>query len=294
MVKTAANLVVKEPATIIVSAYGVAEGSGVDLGSTEGGIKITSAPEWFWKKADQWLGKLGGYKVSEDITAEVLLTEPTQANLTYAFGYPTTAASAGTFDFGGNSTVTERTVYINGNGPDSSSRKITLHKVVFVGNPEYAMLKNGQTGLKLTMQLLQDTSKTANKQYFSIVDSGGDTTPPTVAMSSPIEDGTVVAGAKTVVQLTFTEATSRMDEGTLVYGDEDKATIFINNIETPLNTSLIAGTISYNAGTKVLTFTPTDNWAIAGNNYQIMVTTGVRDTAGNYLANTFYGHFVSV
>jgi hypothetical protein len=108
-------------------------------------------------------------------------------------------------------------------------------------------------------------------------------------LSSPVDGGTVVAGAKTVVQCTFTEAANAIDEGTLVLGE----TVIVSDIETPLSSAAVAGSISYNAATKVLTFTPTSNWAAATNNYQIQITTGVKDTAGNALAAVYTGHFVS-
>ena len=45
--------------------------------------------------------------------------------------------------------------------------------------------------------------------------------------------------------------------------------------------------------TKTLVFTPSSNWAAATNNYQIVITTGVKDIAGNNLASVFLGHFTS-
>lgn len=293
MVKTSSNLVVGAPATIIVSAYGVAEGSGVDIGATEGGAKLTYTPEFFFKKADQWTGKVGAVKTDEDLILEFNCAEETLANLAYAYGYPTSAVVGNSFFAGGNATVTERTIYVNGNAPGGGLMKMTLHKCVIIGATELNMVKNDKTMLKITVQVLQDTSKPTNQQYYELAFSGIDTTPPTVAMTSPVEDGSVSAGTTNAITLTFTEATNAIDESTLVYGNADGATIFVNDIEDPTATALVAGSISYNAGTKVLTFTPTSNWATAGNNYQIIITTGVRDTAGNHLANTFFGHFVS-
>lgn len=290
MVATSANITVGHPSTVIVSAYGAAEGAGVDLGSSEGGVKLTPAIEHYWHKADQWTGKVGATKTDEDLIGEIILAEATQENLTYATGYPTTAAAGGTFDFGGNSTVTLRTVYINGPGPGGSTRKITLHKVVFTGNTEYIMLKNDKTGLKVEMQVLQDTSKAANKQYYSCVDAGGDTTPPTVAMDVPAEDGTVTKGTSDTVTLQFTEAGSAIDEGSLVY----LQSVIVTDLNDPTQTIIVAGSFVYSAATLKLTFTPTAVWDAAGSHeYVIMVTTACRDTAGNHLAAVFYGHFTS-
>lgn len=288
MAKTASNIVVGAPSTVIVSAYDVVEGSGVDLGATEGGVKVVYTPEFYFKKADQWLGKVGAVKTDEDMTVELVLAEASLANICYAFGYPTTAVAGGVFYAGGNATVTERTVYINGNAPAGGNRKITILKCVLVGATEINMVKNDKTVCKLMLQVLQDTSKTANQQFVKVEDSGVDVTPPTVAMTSPAEGGNIGAGTTNAITLTFTDA-SPIDEGTLLYGN----TIMVNDIETPLSTVQKAGTISYNSATKVLTFTPTTAWATAGNNYEVIITTAVRDIAGNYLASTFYGHFVS-
>jgi hypothetical protein len=290
---TSANLVVGAPSTVMIGAYGAVEGDCVDLGATEGGLKWTFTPEYYFKKADQWLGEVDAVKIGEKCTVEVVLAEMSLANLAYVLGYPTTAVATTTLNVGGNATVTNRTVFINFNAITSGSAKMTIYKCVPVGAVEMSMLKSDKSAVKLTLEILQDTSKDANKQLFDIVYSSTDTTAPTVAMTSPIEDGTVVAGALTALTLTFTEATNAIDEGTLIYGNSDGCTIMVVDVEAPAATVLVAGTISYAAATKVLTFTPTAVWAASGENYQIIITTGVRDTAGNHLANIFFGHFVS-
>lgn len=294
MAKTAANIVVGSPATVSIGAYGAGAGSAIDVGLLSGGLMITAAPEWYWSKGDQFLGDLAGTKFNEVFTFEFILAESSQANLTYAFGYPTDAETSGTFDVGGNATGTIREVFIVGNGPSDATRTITIHRCIITGSTEYQMLKDGQVGMKVEGRMLQDTSKASNKQYFSVVDAGGDTTPPTVVMTTPAEDGTVSAASTDTITLTFTEADSAMDESTLIYGDADKATIMIMNVEDPTQTVLVAATISYTPATKVLVITPDSVWAAATENYQIIITTGVRDTAGNYLASVFLGHFVTV
>ncbi len=290
MSTTSTNIVVGAPSSVKIAAYGVAEGSAVDVGATEGGLKLTYTPEFYFKKADQWTGKIGAVKTDEDMTIELVLAEVSLANLAYAMGYPTTAVSGSTLTIGGNATATERTVYINGNAPSSGTVKITVHKCVIVGATEIQMVKKDKSMVKLTLQVLQDTSQTANQQFVSIAYSGTDTTAPTVALTTPAEDGTVLLNAKGTVTLTFTEGDNAIDEGTLVYGDADDATVFINNVTTQAATALVAGTIVYNAATKTLIFTPTANWT-ASDKLQVIITTGVRDTAGNRLAATFYGHF---
>ena len=290
---TAANVVVGAPATILIGAYGAVEGASVDVGATEGGVQVNWNPEHYFKTADQWLAPVGAVKTVEGITVVFNVAEATLANIVAAFGYPVGAVAGQVLDVGGDSTVTERTVYINSNAPDGGNRKITVHKCVITDTTAVSMVKADKTMIQVTLTVLQDTSKAANQQMINITDTGGDTTPPTVAMTAPVEDGNVTAASSDTLTLTFTEAGSAIDEGTLIYGDADNATIMVVNVEDPAATVLKAGTISYNAGTKVLTFTPTAVWEAATENFQIIITTGVRDTAGNNLASVFFGHFVT-
>jgi len=294
MSKTAANITIGAPSTVICAADGVAEGSGVDLGSTVGGFVIKPTLSIYKKKADQWNGPVGASIIDSEYTFECTLAECSTANLAYAMGLPTTAASSATALVAGNQTVaTVRTLYVNCNAVSGGTAKYTIHRVVFDGNTEINMNKENQTNLKITGFMLIDTGQSTGEEYFSLAFSGTDTTAPTVAITSPAEDGTVAAGAKTAVTFTFTETGTGMDQGSLKYGSADGGTIMIVDVEDPAATTLVAGSITYAAATKVVTFTPTDNWASAGENYQLIVTTGVRDMAGNYLADIYLAHFVS-
>lgn len=291
MTKAAANIVVGAPSTVICSADGVAEGSGVDLGSTVGGFIIRPTLSVGKKKADQWNGPVDAYIMDSEYTFECTLAEVSTANLAYAMGLPTTAAASATSLVAGNTTVaTIRTLYVNCNAVSGGSAKYTIHRCVFDGNTEISLNRETQTNVKITGFMLIDTSQAAGEEYFSLAYSSTDTTPPTVAMTTPAEDGTVTKDATGTVTLTFTEADNAIDQGTLIYGNADNATVMILNITDQADTSLTAGTISYSAATKVLTFTPTSNWS-ASDKHQIIITTGVRDTAGNHLANMFVGHF---
>lgn len=291
MTNVAANIVVGAPSSIVISAYGVAEGSGVIVGLTEGGFKYSWNREHYWHGADQYIGDVGGTCTKETCELEFVLAENTLANLAYAMGYPTTApASAILAYFGGNATVTYRTIYVNANSISSGTSKYTFHKCVITGVTEVSMVKGDKTGYKVSAKALQDTSQTANQQTLRIDLSGTDTTPPTVAMTSPVEDGTVAKDAKTTVTLTFTEAGAGMDQGSLIYGSADGGTIMLINVTDTTASALVAGSISYDSGTKVLTFTPTTNWT-GSDKINIIVSSGVRDIAGNHLADIFVGHF---
>ena len=139
MTASSSNLVVGAPATVLVAAYGVAEGSAVDLGSTEGGAKVIWDADFYEKEADQWVAAVGAVKLKEKCRVEITLAECTLANLAYAFGYPTTAVSSQTLSIGGSTTVTERTLYINSNAVSSGLAKWTFHKVVLTGATEVHM-----------------------------------------------------------------------------------------------------------------------------------------------------------
>jgi len=290
---TTANITVGAPSSVKIGAFGAGVGAAVDVGYSQGGLTINSATEHHFSTVDQEVGQVKATKIAEVRTVDIIVAEPSLANLALIEGYPTSAVSGGdTLDIGGSDTVTLREVFIVGPGPDGAVRTITLHKVIITGITDYPMLKDSDTAVKISIHLLQDTAQAANKQYYSIVDAGGDTTPPTVAMTDPIEDGEHPSGDKGAITLTFTDAGSAIDEGRLIYGSADNATIFVNDITDTAATALVAGAISYSAATKVLTFIPTENWG-AAKKMQIIITTSVRDTAGNYLAAIFLGHFTT-
>jgi len=290
MGKNAANIVIGAPSTIICAAAGVAEGSGVDLGSTVGGFKLNGSLTIIKKKVDQWNGTVGAEVADSEYTFEFTLGEVTTANLAYALGLPTTAAASAVAMKAGNlSTATLRTLYVNSKAVAGGLSKYTLHLVVFDGKTTIDMNKEKQTGLKLTGFLLLDTTQPDGEEYFSVDYSATDITPPTVALTTPAEDGTVTRDAKGTVICTFTE-TNKLDEGSLVYGDAANGSVRVLDITDQTAVALVAGAIVYNSATKQLIFTPTANWTTV-HKHVIIIDTKVRDNAGNHLAVTFFGNF---
>ena len=280
------DILVGAPTSVKVGAYGDAEGSCVTLGTTEGGLKIANSEEYYDVKTDQNTGIINKLKVSQGTKIEVTLNEVSLANLAYAFGDPTTAVDGTTFSHGGSFTVTKRTVYINASIPDDGGTvKVTCYKAVITGNTEMSFVKDNKVTLKLEIELLEDYSRSEGDRLLGIEISGTDTTAPTVAMTTPAEDGTVTKDAKGTVTLTFTEGDNKLDEGTLVYG----RSIMILNVTDTTAVTLVDGTISYTASTKVLVFTPTSNWT-ASDSLAIVITPEVTDTAGNAMT-IFNGHF---
>ena len=100
-----------------------------------------------------------------------------------------------------------------------------------------------------------------------------DTIAPTVTATSPVNGATGVA-TSTTVTVTFSED---MDASTL----NSPATNFRLNVT--VGGAVVAGSVSYNAVTRIATFTPTAS-LLPSTNYTATVTTGAKDAAGNALA----------
>lgn len=107
-----------------------------------------------------------------------------------------------------------------------------------------------------------------------------DTTPPTVTAVSPTNAATGVA-TNTTVQVTFSEL---MDVNTI-----NNTTILLRNTVT---TALVPAAVTYNSTTNIATLTPTGPLSNA-TNYTVVVTTGVKDAAGNALAAQFQSTFTT-
>lgn len=278
---TATNVVVGLQATntLKVGAYGAAEVDAVDVGYIKGGVKFDHDAEKYFVKVDQQNGAIDAKTVDESLKVTLSISEATLANLAVAFGYPTTAVSSSTLSFGGLASDTMRTLYVNVNGVTSGTRKYTIWKCIPTGKTTQEYKKDGETLIDVEFEVLVDTTKTAEQRFGTIVDTGADTTPPTIAMTTPTAGGTRTAGGKTTVVLTITE-TNPMNENTIVYGDADNATVSIYKQGTP--NTLLAGSIAYSSTAKTITFTPTENWS-AGT-YHVVVTTGLADQNNNHLA----------
>lgn len=275
------NIIVKN-ATLIVGTYLQEEGAARDLGALEGGVAVENTREYYDVKADPWIGIIAKKKIGEVMIVKCAMLESSLANLAIAFDYPASAVVGSEFTFGGNSTVTYRTLYINGEGPGGGTRKFTLWKCVSVGSGGHSYKKDDKTLVEVEFQVLEDTTKAANERYGSVLDAGADTTAPTVVLTTPADGATVTKDGKGTVLWTITEANT-MDESTIVYGDNDGATFMILNTTTPASATLVAGSIAYDATAKTVTFTPTANWT-ASDTFQVIVTTGLKDAAGNNLA----------
>lgn len=265
-----------------VGTYGTVEGSCTELGLTEGGIEITNVREYFERKADQYIGVLGVDKIGERPTVKFSIAEPTLDNLRLVWDYPAAALVGSILSTGGNATVTELTLFINCKSPGGGTRKYECLKVVPISAGTHSYKKTDKTLIEFEFLVLQDTSAPANQQMIIVTDSGVDTTAPMVALSTPVDGGTVTKLTNDPVIWTITEA-GVIDENTVKYGDDDDATFMIINTTVPASAALVAGSIVYDATAKTVTFTPTAAWT-ASDTFQTIVTTGLRDMAGNRLA----------
>lgn len=287
---TTANILVGGITNIKVAAYGGVEGGATDVGFTKEGVKLSMPREYYDVKVDQIVGTIKKRVTDRKFIIDLVLSESTLENLAKAFDLPTTAVAGDTFTISADATETNRTIYLNGEAESGGTRKVTLHKCIIIGTGEHTYAKDGERAVSVQIEAIVDTLN--SNEFGTIVDTSSDAIAPTIALASPLDGGNVVGGASTPVVLQITEA-GNMDEGSIVYGSGDGATVMIFDIENPLAITLKAGTIAYNSTTKQITFTPTNAWAGAGNNYQVVVTTGLQDEAGNHLANVFIGHIVS-
>lgn len=285
---TVLNMVLGAPSSVKLGAYGTAEGACTDLGFTEGGVKITTKVETKELGADQAVGTLDVKVIGRGYTVEFDVAEPSLANFYKALGYPSTQLVGSALSLGISNATQYLTMYINGPGPGATTatRKVTLYRVVATGDPVMSLKKKDATVFTMKFTVLQDTSKSDAEQFGKIEDSGADTTAPTVVLTTPAEDGTVAKDTKGAVTLTFTEAGQGMDEGSLA----DGKTIMIMNVTAPAANVQVAGAWVYTAATKTLVFTPTANWT-ASDKLCVIITTAVRDMAGNYLETTYIGNF---
>ena len=271
--------------TLKVGNYGDLEAAAVDVGLIKGGIKISHDETQYDVKVDQFIGTVKKAITDESMKITLALAEVSLANLAVAFGYPTTAVAANVFSFGAKTSVTERTLYINPKGPGSGNAKITLWRCIPTGKTSPAYTKEKETLVDVEFDVIVDTTKTAEQRFGTQAQVAVDTTPPTIALSAPADGGTVTKATSGTVTLLITE-TNGMDENSIVYGD----TISIINTTTPASAALVDGAIVYSPSAKTVVFTPTAVW-VAANTFQLIVSKGLKDAAGNHLAAPYIAQF---
>jgi hypothetical protein len=283
-------LVGLEDGFFTLGAYGALEGACADLGATEGGCELSIPREYYEKMCDQAIGVLDIIKISEKATLKVKLAEATLENLAIAMDYDdSVAVSSSVLSIGGSGVAQYLTIYLNVTGLSGGTRQYHFIKAVCVGAATHSSKRDEKTIIECEFQLIQDTTKTDDQQLFTVTDSASDTTAPSIALTTPSPAGTVAKTTVNPVVLTITE-TNLMNEGTIIYGDNDGATIGIYDVTDGAVVALKAGSIVYALATKTVTFTPSIAWTTV-HKYVAIVTTGLADAAGNHLAATYLGHF---
>lgn len=288
MSNTVANIVigVQSANTVKVGAYQALESAAVDVGLTDGGVELSFSGDIKEIFADQALGMVAAASIKEGFSVKFNMAEASLANIAMAIGYPTTAVSGSTLSVGGKTDLYDyKTAYINVKGPGPGTAKITVYKCKIKGDSSAKFQKDNVTMVPVEITALCDTTRSAGDQICSIVFTGLDTTPPTIVQTTPADGGTVLLNAKGTVLWTITE-TNGVDWNSVVYGD----TFQIINITTPASAALVAGSITYDASAKTVTFTPTSNWT-ASDSLQAIVSTGLKDAAGNRLATPYIAQF---
>jgi hypothetical protein len=111
-----------------------------------------------------------------------------------------------------------------------------------------------------------------------------DKTPPVVSSTSPSNNASGVS-ATAKVSATFFESGSGIDPSTLTV-DTFRVVRLI-----PPGTLPVSGKLSYDEASQTVTFTPSHR--LAKGTYRATISTGVKDNAGNALANTYKWRFAT-
>jgi hypothetical protein len=255
---------------VLVGAYGAAQGACTSIGSTDGGVMLTVGNEYHDVEVDQ--SKVPIDTKLDKRTAQLTwdMAESTLNNLALAMALPTSAVSGSVVSVGLQEPE-EKTIYIIGPAPDSKKRTIHVFKAKVTGSPEMAYRKDEKVVVPLEITAIPDFAQADGSELMTITDAAEDTTPPTVSSSDPADGSTNHPVADSIVWTMSEELDSGSVNSDNVY--LIKAT----------DGTVVAGTVSYTATSKLITFNPTADLT-AGTAYIAILTTSVRDLAYNQLA----------
>jgi methionine-rich copper-binding protein CopC len=151
-------------------------------------------------------------------------------------------------------------------GYDAATRKATLDPTSnLAANTRFtATLTGGTTGIKDMAN-----NPLATGSWTFTTGAAPDTVAPTVTARTPSANSTGVSRARDI-SATFSEAVNGVSS----------ATVTLKNAS---NGTTIAASVSYNAGTRVVTLNPTSNLA-SNTSFTVTLTGGIKDAAGNPLA----------
>ena len=148
-----------------------------------------------------------------------------------------------------------------------------------------AALQNGTTYTITATTAMKDLAgNSLASQYTSSFTTAAvvpvDNTPPTVVSSVP-SNGAQSVAVTTPVRVTFSE-------------DMNPSTVNGSTFTLSVGGAQVSGSVSYDPGSRIATFSPGAGLLAEGQSYTGTVTTGVKDVAGNAMASTFMFSFTTV
>ncbi|MBT6715992.1 MAG: hypothetical protein HOB19_06030, partial [Elusimicrobiaceae bacterium] len=79
--------------------------------------------------------------------------------------------SSSTLNIGDRQADNYRTIYVNVNGADSTSRKYTFHKCKINPSATHSYKKDGETLFDIEFEVLIDTTKTQGQRFAQIIEA---------------------------------------------------------------------------------------------------------------------------
>ena len=219
------------------------------------------------------------FTTRDEIAPSVIATSPANG----ATGVSTTAAITITFNEAMDAATinaTNITMRVTSSGtavPGIVTYNTTTHVATFT--PSSPLIQN--VGYTVTVSgNVKDLAGNAMGVNFEFSFNTGDTTPPTVISTVPVNLATSVS-VTSAVSATFSEA---MDSTTI------SATTF--TLRVTATSVAVIGTVTYAAATNTATFTPTAPLS-PNTTYTARITTGAKDLAGNALATQVEWTFIT-
>ncbi len=151
--------------TILITPYGGAEESAVNLGLIKGGVSIEHNEELHEINVDQFLGPVDVITTAEGMTIKTTLAEATLKNLAYALGYDENNLSSGVLTFGSKEVNNYYTLFINVKGEQGKLRKYTFWKCKLNGKTVQAYKKDMETVADVEFTVLTDTTKPSGARF---------------------------------------------------------------------------------------------------------------------------------
>ncbi|MBT3393058.1 MAG: hypothetical protein HN833_00590 [Elusimicrobiaceae bacterium] len=157
--------------TMKIGNYGDNEATAIDVGLIKGGVHIEYEEAFHDVKIDQAIGSIDKITTDETLKVKTTLAEATLENLATALGYKTTDVSSSTLNIGDRQADNYRTIYVNVNGADSTSRKYTFHKCKINPSATHSYKKDGETLFDIEFEVLIDTTKTQGQRFAQIIEA---------------------------------------------------------------------------------------------------------------------------